>query len=167
MSKASKQAQLQQHVRRECIVNFVINLLLNAGIAYATMSSRELIRVSGEDGFAVDMLATGALLSAILAAIFMWMGRRHGRSGKLPQLGETEMGLASRLPRSPLLASLVFALLGILAAAVSIALVSLLGVESFTPMAYAALKGLWCGAWAAVLVPVALRHGLRATATDL
>lgn len=162
MNRNSDRQHLQKHIRREAIGNFVINTVFNAGIVYAIMGSRKTIPFSGGDGFAADLLITAIVLSAIVSAIVMWMGRRHGRNGKLAWLRTDEMGLSRGLPHSPLKTTLVFAIAGMLAAAISLGLLSQLGVDSLSLTAYAGLKGVWTGAWAALLVPLALRHGLRA-----
>lgn len=167
MNKNSDRQHLQKHIRREAIGNFLINAVINAGIVYGTMGSRETIAFSGDDGFAIDLLITGTVLSAIVSAIVMWMGRRQGRSRKLPWLTADQMGLSRKLPQSPFRASLVFAVAGMLAAAISLGLLSLFGVDSLSLAAYAGFKGVWTGAWAALLVPRALRHGLRDPADQI
>jgi hypothetical protein len=77
------------------------------------------------------------------------------------------MGLSRGLPQSPLKATLLFTIAGMLVAAISLVLLSLLSVDNLSLAAYAGLKGVWTGAWAALLVSLALRHGLRVPPENL
>ncbi|MDB9734141.1 hypothetical protein OAB15_05105 [Porticoccaceae bacterium] len=167
MNRNSDQQHLQKHIRRQAIGNFAINAILNAGIVYGIMGSRKTIPFSGGDGFAADLLITAIVLSAIVSAVVMWTGRKQGRNGKLAWLSTDEMGLSRGLPQSPLKATLLFTIAGMLVAAISLVLLSLLSVDNLSLAAYAGLKGAWTGAWAALLVSLALRHGLRVPPENL
>jgi hypothetical protein len=163
MTEQTDTSALEKHIRRESITNFVINFALNGGIVYGTMGSTTPLQTWGSEGIWTDLLITSFLLAGIITAIFMWMGRRQGRSGKFSQLAGAELGLAAHLPVGPALATLVFALFGMLVAAPVLLLVlGVLQIEVFTLVQYAIVKGVWTGVLAAFLVPIAFRHGLRA-----
>jgi len=53
-------------------------------------------------------------------------------------------------------------LAGALIAAGTVAMLMLLPLPPFSPLAYAAFKGVWCGILAALVMPPAIRLGLRA-----
>ena len=75
---------LNQHIRKETLTNFVINLVLNAGIAYALFRGVEQIGPWGEQGYVMDLMITGLLLSAILGGIFIGMSRRKRTARLVP-----------------------------------------------------------------------------------
>ena len=161
MNETATLPELDRHIRREAIVNFFVNIAINGGIVYWTMSDRGSLALLGAEGFAIDLLFTGLLLSAIITGIFMWMGRRQGRSGKFPLLDVSQAGVAARLPVNPWAAALLFGLFGVGVAVLTLVLLLVLGVSELSPVQYAWAKGIWAGVLAAALVPVAFRHGLR------
>lgn len=163
MTEQTNTSALEKHIRRESIINFVINFALNGGLVYGTMASTTPLQTWGSDGIWTDLLITGFLLAGIITAIFMWMGRRQGRSGKFSQLAGAELGLAAHLPVRPALAALVFAVCGMMVAAPALLLVlAVFQIDTFSLIEYAIVKGVWTGVLAAFLVPIAFRHGLRA-----
>jgi hypothetical protein len=164
MTENSAVMSLQDHIRSETKKNIVINLVLNAAIAYATLHSLAEISTWGEKGYGPDLIITGFLLSTILGGIFIGIFRRKRNKQEIDPLKDEDHALAKLLPYSPWLAAPTLGILGaVLAAPLLLGLLALLGVETLSPIAYAAIKGVWAAALAAVVVPIAIRQGLRAT----
>ena len=153
---------LNQHIRKETLTNFVINLVLNAGIAYALFRGVEQIGPWGEQGYVMDLMITGLLLSAILGGIFIGMSRRKRDKGEFELLGDEGSALAWLIPYNAFLAAALLGILGMLLATPHLlGVLFLLELQSLTPIAYALIKGVWAGILASILVPIAIRQGLR------
>lgn len=163
MTKTNNAIAIEKHIRKETIMNFIINLVLNAGIAYALLGKQAVLNPWGEHGYVMDLLITGFLLSTILGGIFIVMSRRKRDSGDLKPAGHEGQSLSWLLPYNPWLAAPV---LGILGAVVAVPLLLgfffLLEVTSLSPIEYAAIKGIWAALLASVMVPIAILQGLRA-----
>ncbi len=155
-------SSLAAHIRRESLSNLVINLLINGGLAYWLLHEHPAIFAWGENGYGPDLLLTGFLLSFIISAIFIWMHRAKRAKGVWPGLNSDEQGWARHLPTNTWLAAVCFGVIGLtVAAPVLLAVLWLAQIQSLTPLQYALLKGIWAGVLAALLVPAAIRLGLR------
>ena len=65
------------HLKREALINAVTNALANGGIAWLLFKDKTVINAwQGASPFGVDLLATAAILSLILAAILQPLQRR-------------------------------------------------------------------------------------------
>lgn len=149
---------LSAHIRKETLVNLVIN----GGLAYWLLHKHPELLAWGENGYGPDLLITGFLLAAIISAIFIAMHRRKRAKGDLEGLAGAEQGWVRHMPANTWLAAGVFGLIGLLVAApLLLAILWVLGIESLVPLHYAMIKGLWAGLLAALLVPPAIRLGLR------
>ncbi|MDP6977991.1 MAG: hypothetical protein QF570_05230 [Myxococcota bacterium] len=153
------------HVRKSAISNFVTNLVINGALAWWLLSGNASLSAWGEAAYGPDLLITGFLLCAIVAAIVMELSRRQATRGELAVAAEQWPALASASARNRwglcalagaagALASLVFAL----------ACASL--VASLSVPAYAGIKGVWAGVLAAaVVVPATVLGAVRGMAT--
>lgn len=163
MNENSSLLSVQDHIRSETKKNIVINLVLNAAIAYGTLHSLTEISTWGEHGYGKDLIITGFILSAILGAIFIGLFRRKRNKEEIIPTGTEGLALAWLLPYNPWLAAPWMGVLGAaLAAPLLLGLLALLGVEALSPVAYATIKGIWAAALSAVVVPIAILQGLRA-----
>ena len=163
MTEDPSQKSLQEHIRSETQKNFVINLILNAGIAYAVFHSFTQISAWGDNGYGRDLFLTGFLLAALLGGIFIALHRRKRDRQEILLQGNEGQALARLMPYNPWLAGIWFGVLGAaVAAPLLLGLLALLDVHMLTPALYATIKGFWAGALAAVVVPTAIRQGLRA-----
>lgn len=155
-------ATLSAHIRKESLVNLAINLLINGGLAYWLLHEHPELLAWGEHGYGPDLLITGFLLAAIISVIFIAMHRRKRVKGELPGLSVAEQGWVRHLPGNPWVAGVVFGLIGLLIAApLLLGLLWLSGVQALSPLHYALIKGIWAGVFAALVVPPAIRLGLR------
>lgn len=153
------QHSLAEHIRAEAIKNFFINVIINAGIAYALLGDQEQLTAWGEHGYGPDALLTAALLTGILSGIFIPMYRAKLRRGEWPQI-DNFMG--KFLPYSAWLCAPLLGLIAVLTAApLLVLLLKALGLAQLSGLHYAVIKGLWAGALSAIVVPVAIHQGLR------
>ena len=161
--KARVPLSVHDHIRSETKQNLVINLVLNAAIAYATLHSLTEISTWGEHGYGKDLIFTGFLLCSILGGIFIGLFRHKQNKKQVIPTGKEGLSLAWLLPYSPWLAAPWMGILGaLIAAPLLLGTLALFGVETLTPVAYATIKGIWAGVLAATVVPVAIFQGLRA-----
>lgn len=167
MSEASATAQnakaeITAAIHKETRNNIVINLVLNAVIAYALLRGHAYLPVWGENSYGQDLIIGGFLLSTILAAIFIGLFRHRRNKGTLIPEGHEGKSLAWLVPYNPWLAAPWLGVLGAaIAAPLLIGLLMLLGLDTLSPTLYAAIKGVWAGALAGVIVPIAITQGLR------
>lgn len=162
MADTESPKPIKEHIRHETRINIIINLVLNSAIAYALMRSRTEITAWGNDGYGQDLLVTAFLLSTILGAIFIAMTRSKRAKGQLVAAGDDGPGLTWLFPYSPWLAAPWIGVLGaVLAVPPLLGLLALFGVDALTPTAYALIKGVWAGLLAGIVVPIAIRQGLR------
>ncbi len=159
----SKDKTVAEHIHGETRNNIIINLILNGIIAYATLRGLEQVTTWGEDGYGKDLFITGFILSTILGGIFIGLFRRRRKRGEVVTQGNEGSALAWLLPYNPWLAAPWIGVLGaLLAAPALLGVLALLGIDALSPLAYAIIKGTWAGILAGIVVPVAIRQGLRA-----
>ena len=154
-----------KHVRKDAIVNFVINMLLNGLLAYFLNKSKLLLPLWGESGFGIDIFITTFLLLFLLAWILIAINRRGVQKGKAPRLSwNTELALhrvLSRFPQGAFQSGLLLGLCGLLVVApVTVGVFHVLDVTELTPMSYAVFKGVWAGLLAALAVYLVVPIGL-------
>lgn len=162
MSGDTAVMSVQEHIHGETKKNIIINVVLNAAIAYATLHSLTEISTWGEHGYGKDLIITGFILSTILGGIFIAVFRRKMNKQEIVPIGDEGQNLAWLLPYSPWLAAPWMGILGAaIAAPILIGLLALLDINSLTPLSYSLIKGIWAGALAGLVVPIAIRQGLR------
>ena len=126
MSKA-----LRRHIRRETVVSFIINAIINGLLAWWLLKQKAMLSLWGQEGFAVDLVVTGFIMLFLIASIVVLR--------KLPR-------------RLPLLA-LCFALFGaLIVAPLTIFVMQAVSVTELTPMTYSIFKAVWAGALAALMI---------------
>ena len=152
-------ARWSAHLKRETLINAVTNALANGGIGWLVFKDQTVINAwHGTSQFGVDLLATAAILSLILAAILQPLQRRAllknadlliGARANPNSLITWDRDL---FPFPPWLKTIAYyPPAGLLAAALTLGVLSAFGVESFSALEYSLFKGAWTGVWAALL----------------
>lgn len=163
MTEYAKQQAVKSEITSETRKNIVINLVLNGLIAYFLMRRYSSLTAWGDNGYGVDLLITGFILSGLLGAIFIGLFRRKRDRAELIPTGHEGRSLAWLLPYNPWLAALVMGILGaVIAAPILLGALTLIGIDSLQPLHYALIKGVWAGVLAGIVVPIAINQGLRA-----
>ncbi len=154
--------ELRSEIRRAAVGNFVANLVINGAIAWWLLGGHAVLSLWDAPAYGPDLLATGFLLSAAVAAIVMAINRRKARRGNAQALASVAW---TRLVdgRSAWTTSLSFGLLGAALSAVVLGVLAI-ATDSLTGPVYAALKGVWAGVLAAAIAAPATLLGLQAGA---
>ena len=153
---------ISQHIRKECAINGITNVIFNAVIAWLLLKGGADLTFGGENSFAVDLIATGFILPFIVTLIIIPLNRRQLNKQSLPSITLNQDHWVEawlvRFPQGLFLRAVVFGFIGmLLLAPLTLLPLWLLGVEQFSPLVYALFKGLWAGAIAALLaVPMIL-----------
>lgn len=147
------------HLKREALINAVTNALANGGIGWLLFKDKTVINAwQGASPFGVDLLATAAILSLILAAILQPLQRRAllkntdlliGAHASPKSLITWDRGHFHSKPWLTTFA--YYPLTGLLAATLTLGVLSAFGVENFSALEYSLFKGAWTGVWAALL----------------
>lgn len=149
---------IYNHIRKEATINFVLNLILNAVIAWFALGKNSPLAVWGENSFGSDLITTAAILGWLLGGIFIFTHRMKVRKGQLPAL---DINIPNWLPKNPLLAGLCFCIATLLCfVPITFASFYALDISSLTIEAYCVFKGLWSGVIAVTVVPLAILVGL-------
>lgn len=145
----------RRFLRRDQFVHaFLINVVLNAIIAWAILRSHAEIPLWGEGSMGPDLIATGILLPLLTCVIVSRVIRGQVASGKLPPLPSEQIGTRGLHHRPVWLRGLVLATFGTVCG--SLPLVALLTLSEAGPVplgAFVAFKALWCGVLAAMISP--------------
>jgi ribosomal protein S18 acetylase RimI-like enzyme len=140
--------------REHAAVGFVVNVAINAAIAWATFRGAAAIPRWGASSIAGDLLATSFLLPAITCLIVTPLVRGAARRGAAPALAGTLPGWLDAF-RRPLAARAL--LLGLaclpLAGGLAVVLLHALGVESLALAPFVGWKGVYAGVLAAGVQP--------------
>ena len=153
-------------LKNEAWIAGLSNAIFNGLIAWLMLRGGPDLVWEGQYSFVVDILATAFLLPLIVAFIVIPVQRRKLNSGERQPMklesGCMLQSLADYLPNRIISCALCFGLAGVLIFA-PMALLTIYagGIDSFTPAAYAAFKGVWAGLMAAVLVVVMVLVALR------
>ena len=151
--------EFRKYVRRSAFTNFVFNLALNAGLAWWLLSSHELLTPWGDASYGTDLLLTGFLLSALVAAIVMEIHRRKALRGDMDSAPLVSRSLKALSRQNRWVASVLIGSIG--AGLSALVLVAIAGAtDSPSVPAYAGLKGLWAGFLAAAIIGPATLLGL-------
>ena len=154
---------LKSHIRTQSRLNFVINLVLNGAIAWFLLKDKPALTAWGEHGYGADLMITGFLLAALIAVFTMKAHRAKLARGEHESVPPAALGaLACVATRSDWSNSLLFGLAGTLVGVGTVGMLMLLPLPPFSPLAYAVFKGVWAGILAALIVPPAIKLGLRA-----
>lgn len=152
-------ARWSAHLKREALINAVTNALANGGIGWLLFKDEVVINAwQGTSQFGVDLPATAAILSLILAAILQPLQRRAllknsdlliGAHASPKSLITWDRGHFHSKPWLTTFA--YYPLAGLLAATLTLGVLSAFGVENFSALEYSLFKGAWTGVWAALL----------------
>ena len=150
------------YIRHSVIVNFSINLVINAALGWWLLSEHvSLTAFGGAAAYGPDLLITGLLLSMIVSAIVIASNRKKAANGQMKPVALSAGGfLDAAAKRSRWLTCGGFGVAGMLASAVVLALL-IAATASLSVPAYAAIKGVWAGLLAAAIVAPATAIGLN------
>jgi hypothetical protein len=165
-------ADAKAHLKHEVLVGGISNTIFNGLIAWLLLRGGPSLAWGGEHSFVVDIFATALLLPFIVALIVIPLQRGKMNKGKLQAISlgpdSALQTLADRFPSSVFKSAVLFGLIGILLVApLTLLGFYLVGVETFTPTAYATFKGIWAGLMAGILVIPMVLVALRAPATPV
>ena len=162
MADSRLETSVQEHIRSETKKNFWINLILNGVIAYATLHGIAELTTWGEHSYGRDLIITALILCTILSGIFIAVFRHKCKKEQIVPEDDEGQALAWLLPYSPWLAAPWMGIIGAcLAVPPLLGLLAVFNLGTMTPLTYALIKGLWAGVLAAIVVPIAIRQGLR------
>lgn len=164
--------KIYDHIKKESVVNFVCNAVINGIIAWFIVRSKgTLVMWGGEHSFGQDIVATAFLLLLIISLIVIPLNKINVRKGKVPSL-EWNRGLVfhrilSRFPKNTFLCSLIFGFIG-LGIVVPLTLFPLfaLGITQMTPSSYSIFKGVWAGILAGVMIWPIILYALGNAVAD-
>ena len=149
-----------QSIRKSAISNFVINVVINAAIAWLLMKQHAALSAWGDPAYGPDLLITGFLLAAIVSAIGLEVHRRKARAGEMEPRADDSPFVRKAGRRSTLVLCLAFGLAGTVVSLL-LALVLATVAGELVTLSYVAIKGIFAGGLAAVLVAPTTRMGLR------
>lgn len=156
---------LTAEVRKGVITNFVFNVAINGGLTLWLMGAHESLTLFGEAAFGPDLIITGFLLAAIVAAIGMEVHRRKARRGDMAPVVLTGGLLGALARKNRWLGCTAFGIAGALAS-----VVVLFGIGAVTSemslTTYATVKGLYAGVLAAAIVYPSTVLGLHLGGTQ-
>lgn len=145
-------------------VAVVINVLLNAGIAWAFFGQLPSVPLWGAQSIAGDVVCTCFLLPLIATLIVTAFARADVRRGRFAKL-DWEAGrrpFVARLPGSARMRALLLGVITtLLVAPATIGVFAALRVVEMPLSNFILFKGLYCGALAAVIVPFAVYAALH------
>lgn len=150
------------YIRHSAIVNFAINLVINAALVWWLLSEHaSLTAFGGAAAYGPDLLITGFLLSMIVSAIVIASNRKKAAKGEMKPVALRSGGfLDAASKRSRWLTCTGFGVAGTLASAVLLVLLVAV-TASISVSVYAAIKGVWGGLLAAAIVAPATALGLQ------
>ena len=158
---ALAQAHRQYLIRDQMIGPFVINFVLNAGIAWLMFGNLGHLSVSGDPGAIGDLIVTMFALTFLICVIATPLVRKLYTASKIPALASKDdvPGWIMKLPGNLLARAVLCALVvALITAPVIIGFFTATGWSQVSATSYTLGKGLLCGV-IAVLVspPLALR----------
>ena len=131
---------------------FVINLLINALIAWLLYRNAAIVPMWGQSSVAGDTIATSFLLPLITCLIVTPIARGRVRGGHLPQL--TPEAAPRWMPRNTIARSVVIGIVClILFAPLTLLALQVLGVGSMTPRHFVVFKGMFAALEGALVTP--------------
>lgn len=156
---------MNQYIFRESAVNFITNTFFNGLIAWLLLRGGPDLTMWGKHNFAFDLMATAFILLFIVTVIVIPLQRRKVRRGDISSIQwdptSSLQRLLQRFPVSPWRSGILFGLIGLLLITpLTLLLLTVLGVNQFSPDSYAAFKGVWAGMLAAVMMGPMILLGL-------
>ena len=149
---------IYNHIRKEATINFFLNLIINAVIAWFALGKNSPLTLWGEHSFGPDLITTAVILGWLLGGIFIFTHRMKVRKGQLPAL---DLDIPRWLPRNSLLAGLCFCVATLVCfLPITFATFYALDISTLTIEAYCVFKGVWAGVIAMLVVPLAILVGL-------
>lgn len=140
----------------------VINVLLNAGIAWVSYRAVETVPMWGMQGIAADVTATSFLLPAITCLIVTRLARHEVRKGRFPTIASNERTATPSLPRSVRGRAVVLGLVClVIVAPLAIGILNVLGVAGMPFQSFVLFKAIFAGCFALVVTPFIAWAGLR------
>jgi len=150
--------QIYHHIKKESIVNFACNAVVNGLIAWFIVRSKGMLIIwGGEHSFGQDIVATAFLLLLIISLIVIPLNKKNVLKGKVPSFEWNQNlflhKILSKFPKNTFLSSLVFGVIG-LVIIVPVTLLPLyaFGITQMTPLSYSIFKGVWAGVLAGVML---------------
>ncbi len=146
----------------------IINVVINAAIAWLLMRSLSEIPLWGKTSMGVDLLATGFLLPFFTCLIVSRLTRGQVKSGKLPALEASQIRPLGFHRRSSLFRAILIGGFGVtFASAPMVALLDLAQAAPVPLMSFVAFKAIWAGLFAMVVSPVIAWWALSAASSAL
>jgi hypothetical protein len=131
---------------------FVINLLINAAIAWLLFRNATRVPLWGQSSIAGDTIATSILLPLITCLIVTPIARGRVRGGHIAQL--TPEAAPKWLPRNTIARSVVIGIVClILFTPLTLLALQVLGVGSMTPRHFVYFKGMFAAVEGALVTP--------------
>ena len=159
MQNTLDHAGWRRHLRLSDLSNGITNAVFNGGICWLLMRQKTILNLWAlDDGFGLDLLATGLLLAVILTLILAPIQRRALaatplENGVLPAPSRIMMwlrGVTGNYRRFVVLG----AALGVLCAISTLVLLQLASITVMTPAQYSLFKAIWTGLFAAALARI-------------
>jgi hypothetical protein len=136
------------------LVPFVINVVLNAGIAWAMFRGAAVVPLWGASSIGGDTLATSFLLPAITCLIVTPLVRAQVRKGEAPAFTGALAGWLAPFRRSLAPRAVAFGLACVpVAGGITVAVLVALGVESLGFASFVGFKAAFAGLLAACITP--------------
>ncbi len=158
----SSTKSLASHVKKECIVGFFANTIINSGLCYYGFKHIEKVGPWGLQGYLFDLPITGFALAYILTLYIAWIHHRKRQVWTLAAPSNVIERITDRLPPGIWNASLCIGLFGLVfAGSLSLVLWALSAFVEFSGVEYAVIKGVSTGILAALIVPMGIRRGLN------
>lgn len=136
-------------------VAFVINVVLNGGIAWLLFRSASTIPIWGETSVGVDLVATAILLPILTCLIVSRIVGGEVRKGKLPPLPSDQIPISGWSHRSSFLRGVFLAGCAIVVFALPVVVaLSIADAAAFGASAFIGYKAMWAGLMAGTLSPI-------------
>ena len=141
----------------ETVVNSVVSGLLSAAFVWLVFGGRDVIPLWGMDGLAFDLVPTAFMITLMMTLGLTLFTRWRCRKGSAPVLSGR-----NRLPGNVVLRALAMALIAtVLLVPASVALLALLGPESWSYSAVMLFKIVYGVVLAAVITPIIVMGAMR------
>ncbi len=138
----------RHYVLRHAAVEFIIALYINMALTAFFFWNYGNITFFGESSIVVDLLGTAVMMPIVVGLVVVARVRKHLRAGELPTPNAAEPeGIAARILPSPLwLRAGVLAIHGLLAAALVLIALRMLGIDALPFWPFVIFQGTFAGA---------------------
>lgn len=152
----------------QCLVPFVINVVINGGIAWALLRAHAEIPLWGNPSVGIDLIATGFLLPFFTCMIVSRIVGAQVKSGKLPPLETDQIGSRGFHHRSILGRALFLGASCVLfASAPMVAALEMANAQPIEFYSFVWFKAIWGGLLAALLTPLVAWWALSSASMSL